>query len=293
MTNLLATWEKPGHVAIQAAWKARASGADLISTLEQGLATAERDPELIAIGLGSVPNEDGELELDASIMDGRDLRCGSVCALRGIVPAISVARAVMDKTRHVMLAGDGARRFAIEQGIEPRNLMTADSCARYDAWLKDDDKRLRYVHSTDDPPHDTITMLGLEDGPHVVAASATSGMPFKMPGRVGDSPIFGAGIYSDDEAGAAGATGLGEELWKACASFRTVELMRKGHSAQEACENTVREMLRRQPAAREFPCVVFALGLDGSHGAATSQGDFHLWICRDGVFEVQKYSAIS
>jgi isoaspartyl peptidase/L-asparaginase-like protein (Ntn-hydrolase superfamily) len=292
MTTLLATWKEPGKVAIEGAWDARRNGADLRTTLEKGLSDAELDPRLIAIGLGSIPNADGELELDASMMDGRTMEAGAVCAVRGIVPVVSVARRVMEKTPHVMLAGDQARRFAIEEGFVPTNLMTAESCRLYSDWLANRDLAKDYVHSVpDDKPSDTVTMIALEDGPHLVAASSTSGMSYKIPGRVGDSPIIGAGIYADDEIGAAGATGLGEELWKAVASFRVVEAMKRGLSAQAACEETIQHMLRRQPRSAETPCVVFAMKRDGTFGAALTKGEFELWICRDGSFDCQIFRA--
>lgn len=278
MRTILATWQEPGRVAIQAARDRARPGSLLADCLEAGLAAAEDDPSLIAIGRGSLPNSDGELELDASMMDGRDLRAGAVCAMRGILPAISVARWVMERTPHVMLAGEQARRYAIANGLQPQNLMTSESIARYEEWVARPAVEDDYVHSI----HDTVTMLGLEEPRHLVAASSTSGWSFKMPGRVGDSPIFGAGIYADDEMGAAGATGWGEELWKACASFRTVLAMGRGLSPQQACEETVRHMLRRQPETRLRPCVALALGLDGRFGAATTKGEFQIWVWREG-----------
>lgn len=290
MTTILATWEKPGRVAIEEAARLARSGADLIDCVEGGLAAAELDPQLIAIGLGSIPNSDGELELDASIMDGRTLRAGAVCAVRGIVPVISVARRVMEDTPHVMLAGEQARRFAISKGFVPRNLMTDEAVRRYDVWLNDPARSAEYVHAAD-KPSDTVTVLGLRDG-HFIAASSTSGLPFKMPGRVGDSPIIGAGIYADDEVGAAGATGNGEELWKACASYSAVRAMREGACPQEACESVIAEMIRRQPASTQMPCVVFALSRDGSFGAATTKGEFPLWSLSDDQIDVRLFQPL-
>lgn len=291
-TTFLATWREPGQTAVETAWQAHTEGADLRTALEKGLAACELDPRFVAIGLGSLPNADGVLELDASMMDGADLSAGAVCSVKDIVPVISVARKVLEETPHVMLAGDEARRFAIEKGFQPRNLHTAESCRLYEEY-RAGKIGFEYVHATDEHLHgDTVTMLGWTDG-HMVAASATSGLSWKLPGRVGDSPIVGAGIYADDEAGAAGATGLGEELWKACVSFRTVECMRRGMTAQEACEDTVRQMLRRQPKSHEYPCVVLAVSLDGNYGAATTQGEFHLWSCRDGVVDVQRFEALT
>jgi isoaspartyl peptidase/L-asparaginase-like protein (Ntn-hydrolase superfamily) len=268
-------------------------GKDLLSCVEQGLAACELDPSFLAIGLGALPNSDGEVELDAAIMDGRDLSAGAACAVRNIVPVISLARKVKEKTPHVMLAGDQAKRFAIEQGFEPRNLMTAENIRRYDEWRAGRTEK-QYVHAAGEAYEhrgDTVTLLGLEDG-HTVAGCSTSGIAWKAPGRVGDSPIVGAGLYADDEVGSAGATGLGEELWKACASFRAVELMRGGKSPQEACEAVARQMIRRQPAASSMACVVFALAKNGEFGAATTTAEFPLWICRDGRSEMRVYKGL-
>jgi isoaspartyl peptidase/L-asparaginase-like protein (Ntn-hydrolase superfamily) len=250
------------------------------------------DPEFVSIGIGSLPNSDGELELDAAMIDGSDLEAGAVCALRGIAPAISVARKVMECTRHVMIAGDQARRFAIAQGFEPMQTMTPKSVELYQEW-RSENRHTSYIHSQSDVDDhgDTVTMIGLDDG-HFVSASATSGLSWKLPGRVGDSPIVGAGIYADNEAGAAGATGYGEELWKACASFRTVEAIRRGLTPQEACEETIRHMMRRQPHANDMSCVVFAADREGRTGAAINTGTFHLWSCRDGKVEVRAFAGL-
>lgn len=295
-TLLLATWNEPGKVAVDAAWGARSKGADLRTTLETGLMAAELDPSLVAIGLGALPNSDGDIELDASMMDGADLSSGAVCSVRGIVPVISVARHVLEDTPHVMLAGDQARRFAIKKGFQPRNLMTAEAAARYEDWRAKPESGVReYVHAvheiTADHHGDTVTLLGWEAPGHVIAASSTSGLAWKMPGRVGDSPIVGAGIYADDEVGCAGATGWGEELWKASASYRTTAAMERGMSAREACEETIRFMNRRLPLSKEIMCVVLAIGQDGSYGAACNTGEFPLWVCIDGNIRLETYGA--
>ncbi|AIE83902.1 N(4)-(beta-N-acetylglucosaminyl)-L-asparaginase [Fimbriimonas ginsengisoli] len=290
MTIFLATWREPGQTAVETAWQAHQKGGDLRTCLEEGLAACELDPKYLAIGLGSLANADGELELDAAMMDGADLSAGAVCAVQNICPVISVARKVLEDTPHVMLAGDQAKRFAMEKGFKPQNLMTEEAVRQYDAW-RAGKIGFQYIHTTDEHKHgDTVTMLGWQDG-HMVSASATSGLAWKLPGRVGDSPIIGAGIYADDEAGAAGATGLGEELWKACASFRTVEGMRRGLTAQEACDDTIKQMMRRQPASLEIPCVVLAISKEGDFGAATTEGVFHLWNCVDGEVSVREVTA--
>ena len=292
MPTFLATWEQPGKTAVETAWRTWGEAYPLRESIVEGLAACEMDPAFLAIGLGSLPNEEGELELDAAIMDGRDLRAGAVCALKGIVPAIKVARMVMDHTDHVMIAGEGARRLAVEHGMKPRQTMTAKSLEAWEEW-RTKGEHTEYIHSIGElSTHaDTVTMLGLDEG-HLLAASATSGLSWKKPGRVGDSPFVGAGIYADDEVGAAGATGHGEELWKNVASFRTTEAMRRGLSATEACEETIRHLVRRQPGGMKMQSVVLALRADGDFGAAVNQGAFHLWSCVDGAIRVDAYRGI-
>ena len=282
-TVFVSTWQDAGEPCVRKAWESYKKDRDLLTACEQGLIEVELDPRFRAIGFGGLPNADGEQELDAGLMDGKTLRAGAVCALRGIVPAISVARKVMEETPHVMLAGDQAQRFAESQGFERRSLHSPESLAEYEKWR---------AHKTDAAVahlvHDTVTIVGREDPGHVVAACSTSGLAWKLPGRVGDSPIIGAGYYADDEAGAAGATGVGEDIWRFMLSFRAVENMRNGMNAQEACDTAIQAMVRRKPETREKTSVVFAVSKDGDWGAAASKDGFTAWICVDGDISSQK-----
>lgn len=288
---MLASWNPGGDVAIQGAIKSLQQGNPVIRCLEHGLAVAEDDPALVSIGRGSLPNADGELELDASIMDGADMNCGAVCAMKGILPAITAARYVMERTQHNMIAGDQARRFAMECGLKPQNLMTTKAIEHYESYLESPEKASAYIHTVAEMHADTITMLGKQDD-HFSAACSTSGLGYKLPGRVGDSPVIGASIFADNEAGCAGATGWGEDLWKACVSVRVVDLMRTGATAQDACEKVMREMVRRVPGSSGRHSVVFAMGLDGNHGVACVHKKFDLWIHESGVTTMETYEPL-
>lgn len=292
MRTILSTWKRPGKAAIEAAVAKTLAGGGLLDCLEAGLTVAEADPDFIAIGRGSLPNSDGVLELDSSVMVGDTLEAGAVCAVQDLLPVVSMARWVMERTDHVMLAGDQARRFGIEQGLVPQDLMTDEARRRYQDFLEKKESAMAYVHSVEDqPPCDTVTMLAREDG-KFVAASSTSGMPFKKPGRVGDSPIVGAGIYADDEAGCAGATGLGEALWRVSASSRAVEFMRIGATAEEACNEVVNYLIKRIPKSREYQCVVLALDTKGNYGAAITHGQYEMYIAEGDEITYREYHGI-
>ena len=281
-TVFVSTWQDAGEPCVRKAWESYKKDRDLLTACEQGLVEVELDPRFRAIGFGGMPNADGEQELDAGLMDGRIMQAGAVCALRGIVPAISVARKVMEETQHVMLSGDQAQRFAESHGFERRSLHSPESLAEYEKWR---------AHKTGTEVahlvHDTVTIVGREDPGHVVAACSTSGLAWKLPGRVGDSPIIGAGFYADDEAGAAGATGVGEDIWRFMLSFRAVENMRTGMNAQQACDSAIGAMVRRKPETREKTSVVFAVSKSGDWGAAASKEGFTAWICTDGDISSQ------
>lgn len=277
----VSTWKDAGEPTVRKAYETYQSTGCLLTACEAGLAHVELDPRYQAIGFGGLPNAEGDQELDAGMMDGRTLEVGAVCAVRGVVPVISVARRVLEETPHNMLAGENARRFAERHGFEVRNLNSEHSLRTYEEW-RANRRGSEVAHLV----HDTVTIIGWEsETRHLVAACSTSGMAWKLPGRVGDSPIAGAGYYADDEAGAAGATGVGEDIWRFMLSFRAVEFMRSGMCAESACERAVRIMVDRSPSTRDQCSVVFAVSRDGDWGAAASRDGFVAWTCRDGDVE--------
>src|ERR1700722_4857871 len=243
----------------------------LMDSVEQGVIAVEMNRRVHSVGLGGLPNTSGQVELDAAWMEGGQLRAGGVAALREFLPAVSVARKVMEKTPHVLLVGEGAEGFAREQGFRPQRLLTRESIRRWREW-----KRNQAPVSG----HDTVGVIGWHQG-HVVVACSTSGLPWKLPGRVGDSPIIGAGLYADDQAGAAVATGIGEEILRFSVTSRVVEAMRRGASAQKACDGVIRFMLRRKPETARTMVAVLAVRKDGQCGAAATHGGFSAFIRRD------------
>jgi len=282
-TVFVSTWPDAGGPCVRRAHESYLESKDLLRACEEGLIEVEMDPAFQAIGFGGLPNADGEQELDAGLMDGRTLAAGAVCSVRNIVPVISVARHVMQETSHLMLAGEQARQFAISKGFEPRSLHSQHSLEMYDRW-RQNKHGAEVAHLV----HDTVTIVGREAPGHVVAACSTSGLAWKLPGRVGDSPIVGGGFYADDEAGAAGATGVGEDIWRFMLSFRVVELMRTGISAQEACDRAIEIMVKRKPETREQVSAVFGVSKAGDWGAAASKDGFVAWTSIDGTIESHK-----
>ena len=236
---VLSTW-RFGIQANEAAWQVLGVGGTALDAVEKGVRLVEADPAERSVGYGGRPDRDGRVTLDACIMD-QDANIGSVACLEHIKHPISVARAIMEKTPHVMLVGEGALQFALAQGFPKENLLTPASDAEWREWLKTS----RYEPIVNIENHDTIGMLALDAAGNLSGACTTSGMAFKMHGRVGDSPIIGAGLYVDNEVGAATATGHGEEVIRVVGSHLVVELMRQGKHPQAACKEAVELILQK------------------------------------------------
>jgi N4-(beta-N-acetylglucosaminyl)-L-asparaginase len=270
---VISTW--PNVKANASAWKTLSSGGSALDAVEAGVRIPEADPEDQSVGYGGLPDRDGRVTLDACIMDAQG-SCGAVMALEHIMHPISVARLVMEKTPHVQLAGEGALQFALTQGFKKENLLTAESEAKWRAWMKesrydpmDTMNNMNFrMQGADSTQHDTIGMLALDAAGNLSGACTTSGMAYKMHGRVGDSPIIGAGLFVDNEVGAAAATGVGEEVVRVCGSHLVVELMRQGYSPEEACKAAVARIVKRNGSkAGNLQVGFIALNRQGVYGA--------------------------
>jgi isoaspartyl peptidase/L-asparaginase-like protein (Ntn-hydrolase superfamily) len=260
---VVSTWPF-GKKSNDAALQVLLAGGSILDAVEQGIWVAETDSPNRSVGLNGKPNAAGVVELDSCIMVGEGHKAGSVAALEGIRHPISAARRVMEKTPHVMLVGEGARMFALEQGLES---VEVDTRELYERWRKD--------HPAPAPKgHDTIALLVLGADGHIAGGCSTSGLAGKLPGRVGDSPILGSGLYVDDEAGAAGATGVGENVMRYCATYQIVEFMRQGLHPAEACHRTLDRIVRAEPAGKELAINFVALDKKGRFGAAGTDTKF-------------------
>ena len=265
----ISTWDF-GLAANEAAWKILKQNGKALDAVEAGVKVPEADPTERSVGYGGLPDRDGHVTLDACIMDEQG-NCGSVACLEHIMHPISVARAVMEKTPHVMLVGDGALQFALSQGFEKKNLLTPQSEETWKEWAK----KSEYKPVINIENHDTIGMLALDNHGNLSGACTTSGMAFKMHGRVGDSPIIGAGLYVDNEIGAATATGMGEEVIRIVGCHLVVELMRQGKSPEDACRLAVERIIKKDPVrAKNIQVGFLALHKNGSHGAYCIQPGF-------------------
>jgi L-asparaginase/N4-(beta-N-acetylglucosaminyl)-L-asparaginase len=268
----LSTWGH-GKPANERAAEVFKGGGSLLDAIEKGINVPENDPNVTSVGYGGIPNAEGVVELDAAIMDGGRHRAGSVCSLHMIKNPISVARLVMEKTRHTTLAGEGAFRFALKMGFEPQTLLTAQSLKAWQDWKANPHRQTYWVTPEN---HDTIGMVATDGKGHVVAGCSTSGTAFKIPGRVGDSPLVGCGVYADDNVGAASATGDGDLMTNYCTSLSIVHLMARGASPQDACMELLKHMVKTDPQNKEAGVAVIAINTRGEIGAACMNDSFHL-----------------
>ena len=256
---VISTWRN--LAANQAAWDVLVKNGNALDAVEAGVKVPEADPNDRSVGYGGRPDREGKVTLDACIMDQHS-NCGSVAFLEHIKHPISVARLVMEKTPHVMLAGEGALQFALENGFKKENLLTDKSEQEWKEWLQ----KSEYKPVINIENHDTIGMLALDVDGNLSGACTTSGAAYKIRGRVGDSPIIGAGLFVDNEVGAATATGLGEAVIKVAGTHLVVELMRQGHSPQKACELAVERVISKNPDYKDLQVGFIALSKQGEYG---------------------------
>lgn len=281
---ILSTWNF-GRDVPETAYKTLRNGGSVIDAVERAVMIPEADPKVTSVGYGGYPDRDGKVTLDACIMDGNG-NCGSVAAIEHIKHPISVARMVMEKTQHVMLVGEGALQFALENGFRKENLLTEESEAAYKEWLKSS----KYTPpKVDKNNHDTIGLLALDGKGNMAGACTTSGMAWKVHGRVGDSPIIGAGLYVDGDVGGATSTGIGEAVIKVAGSALIVELMRNGKSPQQACRMALERIVHKQPQyakGNDFLAGFVALTKDGEIGAMSYRKGLQYTLFRDGKISI-------
>lgn len=274
---VLSTWA-PNKKANAAAWEVLSKNGNALDAVETGVKIPEADPDDQSVGYGGRPDRDGFVTLDACIMDHLG-NCGSVMAMENIMHAISVARLVMEKTPHVQIVGIGAQKFALENGFEKINLLTEKSEKEWREWLKTSKYNLEYKIDNSLPPiqnHDTIGMVAMDKTGTLAGACSSSGMAYKMRGRVGDSPIIGAGLYVDGEIGAVACTGQGEEVVRIVGSHTVVEMMRHGYSPELACKEAIRRLvkLRGDKISPEWQVGFVALNKKGQYGCYSLTKNF-------------------
>ncbi len=258
---VLSTWNF-GVAANEAAWKILSAGGRALDAVEAGVKVPEADPKVTSVGYGGLPDRDGYVTLDSCIMDENG-QAGSVCCLEHIVHPVSVARMVMEKTPHVILVGEGALKFALDNGFKKENLLTPESEAAWKEWLKTS----KYAPVINFENHDTIGMIAMDANGNLSGACTTSGLAYKMPGRVGDSPIIGAGLFVDNEIGAATATGHGEFVIKTAGSAMVVEMMRQGKSPVEACKEVVNRVAKKySEKVKDIQVAFIAINKAGEYG---------------------------
>jgi len=274
-----------GLKAVEKAYQIMMEGGSPLDAVIAGVNIVEDDPEDTTVGYGGLPNEEGEVELDAAVMDGKTARAGSVAALKYIKNPSKVAKLILEYTDHIMLVGEGALKFALSFGFEKQNLLTEKarqewlkwkvSRSKEDDWLDDEERKT--IYDTYKKEGGTIHCSGIDLNKDLACVTTTSGLPFKIPGRVGDSPLIGCGLYLDNDIGSAGATGRGEAVIKICGAHTIVELMRKGLHPTDACLEALKRIVKTTKEIRlldkkgypNFNVKFYALRKDGEYGSAS------------------------
>jgi N4-(beta-N-acetylglucosaminyl)-L-asparaginase len=288
---IIATWPF-GETAVRTGLPLLQKGRPALDAAVAGAQAVEDDPKVHSVGFSGLPNAIGVVQLDACVMDGRMLDCGAVAAVENIRHPAALARRVMERTPHILLVGEGARLFAVQQGFPLQDMGTPESLAEWQRRRPRAKPRGRGPGQAGDlPGHDTVAVLALDQKGTLGGACSTSGLAHKLPGRVGDSPLIGHALYVDDKAGAAGATGVGEEVIRIGGSLLIVEAMRAGRSPQEACELAVRKVNEVAVRRGVHPAQVAFLALDprGRTGAAcTSRTNFQYALNVGDKIELRK-----
>lgn len=297
-----------GDIGIGAGWEVLRSGGSALDAVEAATRIVESNVEDESVGLGGLPNILGEVQVDASIMDGRTLRAGAVAAVRECEHAITLARHVMDNLPHLLLAGEGAERFAREMGMPSRTLLTEERRAQWQALLQKvlgedeaqpvsavpDLRRCVWKSIGAQPNGGTVNFIAQDKDGDIACAVSTSGWPWKYPGRVGDSPLVGAGNYADNRYGAAACTGMGELAVRACAAHAAVWLMKEGQSPRAAGRAVLTEVLSL-PHRMGGHLDILLLGADGTPAALTTDPKgCRCWVWKDGMEEpeAQEYEQV-
>lgn len=294
---VISTW-KHGLAANEKAYEILSTGGNSLDAVEQGVKVAEDDPGVLSVGYGGLPDAEGRITLDAAIMDWK-ARIGSVICVEHLKNPVSVARLILEKTEHVCLAGEGAYNFAITNGFLPDILHTESSIKKYNEWKQGRYGRSQEFHTdeykvlksngmgiNDDGNHDTIGMVAIDNEGHISASCTTSGTAWKQHGRVGDTPIIGAGLYVDGEVGGAVSTGRGEECVRACGSFLVVEMMAAGMTPQEACEFAAKRVIKlnllsHKNRDHDYQVGFVAVNVKGEYGAASVREGFEFALCTE------------